>query len=80
MSTDHGNPTVTPGLLYDDAPRAIEWLCRAFGFERRLVVPGPDGSVMHAHLTHGHGGVFLGSAGRGELPWFTSPRATAAGA
>ena len=46
------NPTRTPsniypGLSYDDAPSAIEWLCRAFGFTKRLVVPGPDGSIDH---------------------------------
>lgn len=55
-------PTVTPGLLYHDAANAIEWLCRAFGFEKRLVVPGENGTVMHAHLTLGNGGVMLSSA------------------
>jgi uncharacterized glyoxalase superfamily protein PhnB len=28
-----------PSLTYDDAPAAIEWLCRAFGFTKRFVVP-----------------------------------------
>lgn len=55
-------PTVTPGLLYHDAANAIEWLCRAFGFEKRLVIPGPGSRIVHAHLTHGHGGVMLSSA------------------
>ena len=55
-------PSVTPGLLYHNAPNAIEWLCRAFGFEKRLVVPGEDGAVLHAHLTYGNGGVMLSSA------------------
>ncbi|MGH9198706.1 MAG: VOC family protein, partial [Acidimicrobiia bacterium] len=26
-------------LRYRDAPKAIEWLCRTFGFEKQLVVP-----------------------------------------
>ena len=30
---------------YEDAPAAIEWLVRAFGFEKGLVVPNPDGTV-----------------------------------
>lgn len=50
------NPTSSrfyPTLSYDDAPAAIAWLERAFGFERRLVVPGPNGSVMHSELSFG---------------------------
>lgn len=27
--------TITPELVYDDVERAVEWLCRAFGFEIR---------------------------------------------
>lgn len=55
-------PTITPGLLYHDAANAIEWLCRAFGFEKRLVVAGDAGSIAHAHLTLGNGGIMLSSA------------------
>ena len=55
-------PTVTPGLLYHDAPNAIEWLCRVFGFAQRVVVPGANGRIVHAHLTFGNGGVMLSSA------------------
>ncbi len=31
---------IVPALRYRDAATAIDWLCRAFGSERRLVVPG----------------------------------------
>lgn len=55
-------PTVTPGLLYHDAPAAIEWLCTAFGFTVRTHVPGPQGTVLHAHLVLGQGGIMLSSA------------------
>jgi uncharacterized glyoxalase superfamily protein PhnB len=61
-----GVPEVTsniyPGLTYDDAAAAIEWLCGAFGFEKRLVVPGPDGAVMHSELSYGPGVVMVGSS------------------
>ncbi|HUI26777.1 MAG TPA: VOC family protein [Candidatus Kryptonia bacterium] len=40
----------------------MEWLCRAFGFEKRLVVPGENGTVAHAELTFGNGMIMLGSA------------------
>ncbi|MGE3807930.1 MAG: VOC family protein [Gemmataceae bacterium] len=55
-------PTITPGLLYHNAPEAIEWLCRVFGFEKRLVVPGENSTILHAHLTFGNGGIMLSSA------------------
>ena len=46
---DHpGN--IIPCLRYRDAPAMIEWLCRHFGFQKQLVVPGGDGTVAHAQL------------------------------
>jgi uncharacterized glyoxalase superfamily protein PhnB len=52
---------VIPCLRYRDAPAAIEWLCRAFGFEKHLVVPGKKGTIDHAQLSFGSGMVMLGS-------------------
>jgi uncharacterized glyoxalase superfamily protein PhnB len=54
--------TIAPGLLYHNAAEAIEWLCRAFGFEKQLVVPGENGTVAHAQLVFGNGMLMLGSA------------------
>jgi uncharacterized glyoxalase superfamily protein PhnB len=51
-----------PALRYRDATAAVEWLCRAFGFERHFVVPGEDGRVVHAQLTGEGGMVMLGQA------------------
>ena len=53
-------------LRYRDAPAAIEWLCNAFGFERHLVVPGPDNTIAHAQLTFGNGMIMLGSVVESE--------------
>lgn len=47
---------------YKDAPVAIEWLCKAFGFERHRVVPDDKGGIAHAELTFGGGMIMLGSA------------------
>jgi uncharacterized glyoxalase superfamily protein PhnB len=55
--------TVVPSLRYQDAPKAIDWLCRAFGFERHLVVPGEGDTIAHAQLTFGRGMIMLGSSG-----------------
>ena len=53
--------TVVPCLRYRDAPKAIEWLCQVFDFEKHLVVPNDDGSVAHAQLVFGNGMVMLSS-------------------
>ncbi|MDC8757157.1 VOC family protein [Janthinobacterium fluminis] len=53
--------TLMPCLRYRNAPAAIEWLCRALGFERQLVVPNEDGTIAHAQLSFGNGMVMLGS-------------------
>ncbi len=53
--------TIIPCLRYRDAPTAIEWLCKAFGFEKQLVVPNEDGSIAHAQLGYGNGMIMLGS-------------------
>ena len=57
-----------PCFCYDDAPRAIDFLERAFGFKRRLVVPGPDGTVMHSELEY-EGGVIMVSSPKPERNW-----------
>jgi uncharacterized glyoxalase superfamily protein PhnB len=54
--------TIVPALQYRDAVAAIEFLCRAFGFEKRAVYEGDGGSIAHAQLTLGNGMVMLGSA------------------
>jgi uncharacterized glyoxalase superfamily protein PhnB len=58
--TNH--PKIIPTLRYRDAPAAIDWLCRAFGFERHLVVPDEDGGIAHAQLTCPGGMIMLGTS------------------
>jgi len=65
-----GNLTGTkliPALRYRDVDQAIEWLCAAFGFEKRDVVAGADGSILYAHLTHGSDMVLVRSVGESVL-------------
>jgi uncharacterized glyoxalase superfamily protein PhnB len=54
--------TIFPTLRYRDAPAAIDWLGRAFGFEPRMVVDGPEGTVAHAELTYDGAMIMLGTA------------------
>jgi uncharacterized glyoxalase superfamily protein PhnB len=55
-------PAIYPFMGYRDAQAAIEWLCRAFGFQQHAVYDGPDGRVAHAELKLGPDAiVMLGS-------------------
>jgi len=60
--TQAARSTLIPTIRYDDAPRMLEWLCNAFGFERHFVVPGDGGTIAHAQLVFGTGMIMLGSA------------------
>lgn len=53
--------TITPCLTYRNAPAAIEWLCKTFGFEKHAVYPDDDGGIAHAELKFGNGMIMLGS-------------------
>ncbi len=59
MSNSESSSNIYPSLTYDDAGAAIEWLCRAFGFTKRLVVPGPNGSIQHSELSLGPGVIMV---------------------
>ena len=70
---------IIPSLRYKNAPAAIDWLENAFGFERHLVVPGPNDSIAHAQLKLGTGMIMLGSEKEddfGQLVAAPSPDAT----
>ena len=50
-SPPNGMPRIAPNVFYDDPAQALEWLEKAFGFEKRSVVEGPKGGIMHAEMT-----------------------------
>jgi uncharacterized glyoxalase superfamily protein PhnB len=58
--------SIYPVLKYDDARAAIDFLERAFGFQRRAVHDGENGGVAHAELTFEDEYVMLGSTGEGD--------------
>jgi len=51
---------IIPALSYKDALEAIEWLCNALGFEKKVVYES-DGIVHHAQLTFGNGMIMISS-------------------
>ena len=54
--TPKGWPRLSSALYYDDAPKAIDWLCEAFGFEVRLKVEGEGGRIGQHVLSVALGG------------------------
>ncbi len=55
---------IVPYLQYADAPAAIDFLCRAFGFTETLRYPMPDGRIGHAELRYGESSVYLATVWR----------------
>ena len=64
-------PVIYPCLSYNNAPAAMEWLARAFGFVPRATHPGPDGTIAHAEMSYGSGVIMLGSP-RPEKTWVSA--------
>jgi len=52
---------IYPAIRYHDAHAAVDWLGRAFGFERHAIYEGDDGAIVHAELRLGPGIIMLGS-------------------
>jgi len=57
-----GMPRITPYLFYNNLPKALGWLKKAFGLETRFSIPGPDGELMHAEMALADGVVMMGAA------------------
>jgi uncharacterized glyoxalase superfamily protein PhnB len=76
--TPRGWPRLSTAIFYDDAAAAIDWLCRAFGFEVRLKVEGDGGRIEHSELTYGEALVMVAQSGhrpkRPNFPPGASPR------
>ena len=56
------SPTIYPCLLYRDAPAAMLWLTKAFGFNEMMRVPDEDGTIRHAEMNLGPGVIMVGTA------------------
>jgi uncharacterized glyoxalase superfamily protein PhnB len=66
--------TIIPALYYRDAHAAIDWLCRAFGFEKQALYEDEHGHVVHAQLTYGAGMLMLSDVKQNELAkYFVHP-------
>jgi uncharacterized glyoxalase superfamily protein PhnB len=68
--SDLGKQRIVARLIYADAPAAIAFLCKAFGFRERFRYPEPDGRIGHCELMFADNMVALSSVyeGFGESP------------
>jgi uncharacterized glyoxalase superfamily protein PhnB len=55
-------PTISPSLRYRDPAAALDFLERAFGFERVADHRDDDGGVVHAEIRYGNGLVMIGTS------------------
>lgn len=70
--TPSGWPRISTALIYDDPRTAIDWLCRAFGFEVRTIVEDRTGAIVHSEVVYGDGVIMVSSAKR---PYSRTPHA-----
>jgi uncharacterized glyoxalase superfamily protein PhnB len=73
--TPPGWPRISVSLYYDNAAKAIDWLCDAFGFQVRLKVEGEGGRIEHSELEFGGGLIMVGGASdkADKYPFMRSP-------
>jgi uncharacterized glyoxalase superfamily protein PhnB len=63
-------PDVIPMIAYEDGPRAMDWLSKAFGFRERTRMTGPDGRLNHGEMEAGDGLIMLAT----PTPDYRSPK------
>ena len=61
MTEASQRPSVISALCYRDPKPMLDWLERAFGFERSMVITDADGAVAHAEMRFGDGMIMVGS-------------------
>jgi len=70
-------PRIATAIYYEDASKAIDWLCMAFGFDVQMKVEGEGGRIEHSELIYG-GGLIMVSSPSGDkaekFPYRRSPK------
>jgi uncharacterized glyoxalase superfamily protein PhnB len=62
---------IFPVIRYREARASIDWLVRAFGFEKQAEFEGPNGTIRHAEVAYGAGALSISSVAPPdpENPW-----------
>lgn len=60
MSTTHKRSTFGSAVIYEDPMAALDWLEKAFGFQRSMVILDETGALAHAEMEFGDGYLMVG--------------------
>lgn len=58
-----GMSWISAYLTVRDSDASLDFYQRAFGFEKKLAMPGPDGKTKHAEMTYRDGVIMFGPEG-----------------
>ncbi len=61
MKDPFRRPTLGSSVFYHDPWAALDWLEKAFGFERTMAIADKDGRLSHAEMRFGDGYIMLGA-------------------
>jgi uncharacterized glyoxalase superfamily protein PhnB len=61
MDDPFRRPALTAGVFYQDPWAALDWLEKAFGFERSMVISDKDGKLGHAEMRFYDSRVYVGA-------------------
>jgi PhnB protein len=64
------DPNIIPMIAYEDGIKALEWLCKAFGFAERKRWTDDLGRLTHGEITLGDGVIMLAT----PSPDYQSPK------
>jgi len=67
-------PRISTALYYENGSEAIDWLCRAFGFEVRLKIEGDGGRIEHSELVYGEGLIMVAEPKPDKFAHTRAPR------
>src|SRR5712691_9701292 len=61
MDDPFRRPALTAGVFYKDPWAALDWLEKAFGFERSMVITDKDGKLSHSEMRFGDSLLYVGA-------------------
>ncbi len=61
MDDPFRRPTFGSAVFYKNPVAALEWLEKAFGFERMMVITDAQGNLAHSQMKFGDGYIMVGS-------------------
>ncbi|MEO1225645.1 MAG: VOC family protein [Pseudomonadota bacterium] len=67
MTDQPHRATLASAVVYKDPDAALDWLEKAFGFERSMVITDADGNLSHAEMTVGECYLMVGAEWAGHV-------------